>query len=90
MDVGERRRTVSERNHRLFRHWRMLKDLRERTMVTYQIMRTSQGVTPVGGVGFSFTGFSLLYAALGVTLIFLLRGLATGAPTTKEEASHVA
>jgi cytochrome bd ubiquinol oxidase subunit I len=56
----------------------------------YQIMRTSQGVTPVGGVGFSFMGFSLIYTALGVTLIFLLRGLATGAPTTKEEASHVA
>ncbi|HEX9069077.1 MAG TPA: hypothetical protein VF807_09930 [Ktedonobacterales bacterium] len=59
-------------------------------MVTYQIMRTSQGVTPLGGVGFTFFGFSLIYTALGVTLIFLLRGLATGAPTAKDEASHVA
>ena len=56
-------------------------------MVTYQIMRTSQGVTPVGGVGFTFTGFSLIYAALGITLIYLLRGLATGAPAKEAEVA---
>jgi cytochrome bd ubiquinol oxidase subunit I len=47
--------------------------------VIYGIMRTSDAVTPAGGVATSLAGFSLLYAALTVTLILLLRRLAGGA-----------
>jgi cytochrome d ubiquinol oxidase subunit I len=47
--------------------------------VIYGIMRTRDAVTPAGGVVYSLAGFSLLYAALGVTLVLLLRRLAGGA-----------
>jgi cytochrome bd ubiquinol oxidase subunit I len=46
--------------------------------VIYGVMRTSDAVTPAGGVGISLAGFSLLYAGLAVTLIILLRRLARG------------
>jgi cytochrome bd ubiquinol oxidase subunit I len=44
--------------------------------VIYGIMRTSDGVTPVGGVPITFFGFTVLYLALGAALVLLLRGLA--------------
>lgn len=62
--------------------------------VIYQVMRTSEGVTPVAEVPVTFLVFSLLYLALGVVLAALLRSLATGAPapetTTGGEAAHAA
>ncbi|MBX0329321.1 cytochrome ubiquinol oxidase subunit I [Oscillochloris sp. ZM17-4] len=63
--------------------------------VIYGVMRTSAGVTPVAEVPITFFGFSLLYMGLGVALIFLLRGLATGAPehsgqTQPQEAPNAA
>lgn len=44
--------------------------------VAHGLMRTAEAVTPVTTVPITFFGFSLLYAALGVALVFLLRGLA--------------
>ena len=62
--------------------------------VVYQVMRTSEGVTPATGVPLTFLGFSLLYVILGVVLIALLRSLAGGAPageaTSGEETPHAA
>jgi cytochrome d ubiquinol oxidase subunit I len=42
----------------------------------YGIMRTEDGVTPVGEVPYTLFGFSLLYLALGSALAWLLRRLA--------------
>jgi cytochrome bd ubiquinol oxidase subunit I len=62
--------------------------------VVYGVMRTTDGVTPVGGVPATLFGFSLLYLVLGVALAALLRGLATGAPAgaaagdARKEAAH--
>jgi cytochrome d ubiquinol oxidase subunit I len=44
--------------------------------IIYNVMRTADGVTPVQSVDITFFGFSVLYIALGVTLVLLLRGLA--------------
>jgi cytochrome d ubiquinol oxidase subunit I len=44
--------------------------------VIYEVMRTEHGVTPVQEVPITLLGFFLLYLALGVALVFLLRGLA--------------
>jgi cytochrome d ubiquinol oxidase subunit I len=43
--------------------------------IIYGIMRTRDAVTPAGGVIVTLAGFSLLYAALIVTLLYLLRRL---------------
>jgi len=62
--------------------------------VIYGVMRTADGVTPVGGVPATLFGFSLLYLLLGIALAALLRGLATGAPAevaagdARKEAAH--
>lgn len=54
------------------------------------VMRTEDAVTPVQGVPVTFWGFSVLYLALGVALVSLLRYLATGgsepepSPKTRE------
>lgn len=59
--------------------------------VIYGIMRTSEGVTPVGGVPITFFGFTVLYLALGLALVLLLRGLARrdyGDVSELKEASH--
>jgi cytochrome d ubiquinol oxidase subunit I len=63
--------------------------------VIYEIMRTSEGVTPVSEVPATLFGFSVLYLLLGAALVGLLRGLATGGPGTREgarerEGAHVA
>jgi cytochrome d ubiquinol oxidase subunit I len=58
--------------------------------VIYDIMRTKDGVTPVAEVPLTLLGFSLLYAALGVALVFLLRGLVTHGTTVSREDAHVA
>lgn len=55
--------------------------------VIYGIMRTREAVTPASGVAYSLAGFSLLYAALGVTLVFLLRRLARGAHEPKHDVA---
>lgn len=44
--------------------------------VIYGVMRTADGVTPVGDVPLTLFGFSVLYLLLAVALVFLLRGLA--------------
>jgi cytochrome bd ubiquinol oxidase subunit I len=45
--------------------------------VMYQVMRTSEVVTPTGGVAMSLAGFTALYLLLTVALLWLLRGLAS-------------
>ena len=52
--------------------------------VIYRIMRTSEGVTPSGGVALSLAGFTALYLLLTIALIWLLRHLAQGAPTAAD------
>jgi cytochrome d ubiquinol oxidase subunit I len=52
--------------------------------VVYGVMRTADGVTPVGEVPATLFGFSVLYLALGIALALLLRRLATGAPPSGE------
>jgi cytochrome d ubiquinol oxidase subunit I len=44
--------------------------------IIYNVMRTADGVTPVQTVNVTFFGFTLLYIALGITLVVLLRSLA--------------
>ena len=60
--------------------------------VVYGVMRTADGVTPVGEVPFTFYGFSVLYLGLGVALAVLLRALGHDrqrrAPAEREEVSH--
>jgi len=62
--------------------------------VIYEVMRTADGVTPVGEVPITLLGFFVLYVALGAALIVLLRALAHGneygrAPDPEElEVSH--
>jgi cytochrome d ubiquinol oxidase subunit I len=52
--------------------------------VAYGVMRTRDAVTPVAEVGVSLAGFVLLYAALGATVVLLLRRLAA-TPDAAEE-----
>ena len=47
--------------------------------VIYGVMRTEDGVTPVGHVPITLFGFTLLYMILGSALVLLLRGLAGSA-----------
>ncbi|WP_394833129.1 cytochrome ubiquinol oxidase subunit I [Pendulispora rubella] len=44
--------------------------------VIFKVMRTRDAVTPAAGVELTFALFVLLYAALGVTLVFFLRRMA--------------
>jgi cytochrome d ubiquinol oxidase subunit I len=46
--------------------------------VIYRIMRTSEAVTPAGGVGVSLAGFTVLYLLLIGALLLILRRLARG------------
>jgi cytochrome d ubiquinol oxidase subunit I len=56
--------------------------------VVYGIMRTADGVTPVGEVPATLFGFSALYLVLGAALAYLLRLLATGAPPPAAPSAH--
>jgi cytochrome bd ubiquinol oxidase subunit I len=49
--------------------------------LVYNVFRTKAGITTAPGLGATFTGFTLLYMALAAATIWLLRRLATGAPT---------
>jgi cytochrome bd ubiquinol oxidase subunit I len=51
------------------------------------LMRTADAVTPAPGVWYTFAMFLALYLLLAVTLVWLLRRLATGRPidTTDED-----
>jgi cytochrome bd ubiquinol oxidase subunit I len=55
--------------------------------IVYGVMRTSEAVTPAGGVGWSLAGFTLLYLVLSVTLIWILRRLARGEDHETREAA---
>jgi cytochrome d ubiquinol oxidase subunit I len=46
--------------------------------IIYGVMLTRNAVTPVSGVPWTLAGFAVLYGALLVTLVFLLRRLAHG------------
>ncbi len=54
----------------------------------YGVMRTSEAVTPLEGVGTTLAGFTLLYAGLLVTLVVLLRRLARAEDGVKHAASE--
>jgi cytochrome d ubiquinol oxidase subunit I len=46
--------------------------------VIYGVMRTRDAVTPATEVGASLVGFAVLYTALGIVVVVLLRRLARG------------
>jgi cytochrome d ubiquinol oxidase subunit I len=46
--------------------------------IVYGVMRTSQAVTPMPGVGLTLALFTLLYLGLVLTLVVLLGRLAKG------------
>ena len=52
--------------------------------VIYQVMRTSEAVTPTGGVAISLAGFTALYLLLTIALLWLLRRLAQHVPSAGE------
>jgi len=52
--------------------------------IIYNVMRTSQAVTPAPGVWLTFTGFVVLYLLLAVTLVWLMLRLAKGRPAEVE------
>ncbi len=52
----------------------------------YGVMRTSDAVTPIEGVGATLAGFTLLYAGLLVTLVVLLRRLSRAEDGVKHAA----
>jgi cytochrome d ubiquinol oxidase subunit I len=54
--------------------------------IIHGVMRTSDAVTPAAGVPILFVAFTLLYAVLGVTVIVLLRRLATSKSVTTPQA----
>jgi cytochrome d ubiquinol oxidase subunit I len=54
--------------------------------IIHGVMRTSEAVTPAAGVPTMFVAFTLLYAVLGVTVIALLRRLATSKSLTTPQA----
>lgn len=54
--------------------------------IIHQVMRTHDAVTPAEGVLGMFIAFTLLYAVLGVTVIVLLRKLATSNPEPEAAA----
>jgi cytochrome bd ubiquinol oxidase subunit I len=49
--------------------------------VVYGVLRTRDAVTTAPGLDVTFTGFALLYVGLAAATVWLLRRLATGAPT---------
>ncbi len=55
----------------------------------YGVLPTAAAVTPVQEVSWTFLGFSILYLVLGVALVLLLRGLATGAPSPAGDPEEV-
>lgn len=48
------------------------------------VMRVDEGFSLAPGIGVAFIGFALLYAFLSSTLIWLLKRIATGAPSEEE------
>jgi len=48
------------------------------------VMRTEEGFTLAPGIGMAFFGFLALYVFLAATLVWLLKRLATGAPSEEE------
>jgi cytochrome bd ubiquinol oxidase subunit I len=55
----------------------LVTELGRQPWTIYKVMRTSDAVTPSGDVPVSFFVFSVLYVALGITLVGLLRQLAS-------------
>lgn len=53
--------------------------------VVYHFLRTADAVTTAPGLGIAFGGFTVLYAVLAVTLVWLLLRLATGTPLSMPE-----
>ena len=51
--------------------------------IIYNVMRTEEAVTPMGGIAIPFVGFTILYIFLSVVLVYLLRRqfMKTDAPT---------
>jgi cytochrome d ubiquinol oxidase subunit I len=58
--------------------------------VIYGVLRTSQAITNAPGLGAIFSGFTLVYLVLSAMTIWLLRRLATGAPTIQSARAELA
>ena len=57
--------------------------------IVYNVMRTEDAVTNADGVGITFAGVILLYAALGAALIVTLRAMSRRWRDGDEEAVEV-
>jgi cytochrome d ubiquinol oxidase subunit I len=53
--------------------------------IVYGLIRTKDAVTTSPGLGYAFTGFTLLYIGLATMTVWLLRRLAQGAPKELHE-----
>jgi cytochrome d ubiquinol oxidase subunit I len=58
----------------------MVTELGRQPWVIYGVLRTRAAITPAGGIGLAFSGFTVLYVLLAGGTVWLLRRLATGAP----------
>ena len=58
----------------------MVTELGRQPWVIYGVLRTEHAITRAGGLGWVFSGFTLLYVGLAAMTVWLLRRLATGAP----------
>jgi cytochrome d ubiquinol oxidase subunit I len=68
----------------------MVTELGRQPWVVYGVLRTQDAITTAPGLGVIFSGFSALYVALAGMTVWLLRRLATGAPTAQERPLRLA
>jgi cytochrome d ubiquinol oxidase subunit I len=68
----------------------VLTEVGRQPWVVYGVMRTAAGVTPRDDVAYTFFGFTIVYLALGIALIALLRGLARQRRRLAADPAHVA
>src|SRR4051794_4391002 len=58
----------------------MVTELGRQPWTIYGVLRTQDAITTAPGLGLTFTAFGLVYIALAVATVWLLRRMATGAP----------
>ena len=68
----------------------MVTELGRQPWTIYGVLRTQDAITTAPGLGLTFTAFGLVYVALTVATVWLLRRMATGAPADLRDARHLA
>lgn len=64
----------------------MVTELGRQPWIVYGVFRTRDAITTSSGVGAAFVGFTVIYVALAVLTVWLLRRLAAGSPRELEAA----